>query len=194
MAAASAVPAPEKMFQQIGSLKVTYSVHTQAGADLGGNVKDNQDAWCVQERLAGQDMAMFGVFDGHGQEGKVVSHSVCTNVPKALAKYAACKVGMEHPGWHGTSHLRAWLGRLGNAAGMQTSHRLQDAGVKSCLHLHSYAAAALACVRASSCTCAAHSRPPLSRRCQTPSLRPTRSSSAHQGWTQTSAAAQASSR
>lgn len=27
---------------QVGNLKVTYSVHTQAGADLGGNVKDNQ--------------------------------------------------------------------------------------------------------------------------------------------------------
>lgn len=53
-----------------------------------------QDAWCVQERLANQDMVMFGVFDGHGQEGKIVSHSVCTNVPKALAKHAACKVSM----------------------------------------------------------------------------------------------------
>lgn len=53
-----------------------------------------QDAWCVQERLAGQDMVMFGVFDGHGQEGKTVSHSVCTNVPKSLSKHAACKVGM----------------------------------------------------------------------------------------------------
>jgi hypothetical protein len=51
-----------------------------------------QDAWCVQERLAGQDMVMFGVFDGHGQEGKTVSHSVCTNVPKFLTKQA-CKVG-----------------------------------------------------------------------------------------------------
>jgi hypothetical protein len=27
---------------QVGNLKVTYSVHTQAGADLGGNVKENQ--------------------------------------------------------------------------------------------------------------------------------------------------------
>lgn len=27
---------------QVGNLKATYSVHTQAGADLGGNVKDNQ--------------------------------------------------------------------------------------------------------------------------------------------------------
>lgn len=71
-------------------------MHTQAGADLGGNVKDNQDAWCIQERLAGQDMAMFGVFDGHGQEGKTVSHSVCTNLPKSLAKHAACKVSTVH--------------------------------------------------------------------------------------------------
>lgn len=37
-------------------------------------------------------MVMFGVFDGHGQEGKAVSHHVCTNVPKALAKHTACKV------------------------------------------------------------------------------------------------------
>lgn len=54
-----------------------------------------QDAWCIQEQLAGQDMVMFGVFDGHGQEGKVVSHHVCTNVPKALAKHTACKVGLK---------------------------------------------------------------------------------------------------
>lgn len=37
-------------------------------------------------------MLMFGVFDGHGQEGKTVSHSICTNLPKALSKHAACKV------------------------------------------------------------------------------------------------------
>jgi serine/threonine protein phosphatase PrpC len=53
-----------------------------------------QDAWVIQERLAGQDMLMFGVFDGHGQEGKTVSHSICTNLPKALSKHAACKVRM----------------------------------------------------------------------------------------------------
>ena len=51
-----------------------------------------QDAWVIQERLGGQDMLMFGVFDGHGQEGKTVSHGICTNLPKALAKHAACKV------------------------------------------------------------------------------------------------------
>lgn len=55
-----------------------------------------QDAWVIQERLAGQDMLMFGVFDGHGQEGKTVSHSICTNLPKALSKHAACKVRMPH--------------------------------------------------------------------------------------------------
>jgi serine/threonine protein phosphatase PrpC len=92
-------------------------VHTQAGADLGGNVKDNQDAWCVQECLAGQDMAMFGVFDGHGQEGKVVSHSVCTNMPMALAKNAACKVGATAWGPK-TNRLAGLVGEPRDAAGM----------------------------------------------------------------------------
>uniref|UniRef100_A0A383VYJ0 protein-serine/threonine phosphatase n=1 Tax=Tetradesmus obliquus TaxID=3088 RepID=A0A383VYJ0_TETOB len=70
----------------VGQLKATYSVHTQPGADPGGNTKDNQDAWCVQERLGGQDMLLFGVFDGHGQEGKVVSHTICQNLPKIMAR------------------------------------------------------------------------------------------------------------
>lgn len=55
-----------------------------------------QDAWCIQERLAGQDMAMFGVFDGHGMEGKTVSHNICANLPTLLAKHSACQV---RPPW-----------------------------------------------------------------------------------------------
>eukprot|EP00879_Flechtneria_rotunda_P024023 GHRR01025445.1.p1 GENE.GHRR01025445.1~~GHRR01025445.1.p1 ORF type:complete len:195 (+),score=46.36 GHRR01025445.1:342-926(+) len=76
----------------VGAFKLTYSVHTQAGADPGGNTKDNQDAWCVQEQLAGQDMVLFGVFDGHGQEGKIVSHTICQNLPKILSTLGQCKV------------------------------------------------------------------------------------------------------
>eukprot|EP00879_Flechtneria_rotunda_P010667 GHRR01011148.1.p1 GENE.GHRR01011148.1~~GHRR01011148.1.p1 ORF type:complete len:419 (+),score=173.69 GHRR01011148.1:342-1598(+) len=75
----------------VGAFKLTYSVHTQAGADPGGNTKDNQDAWCVQEQLAGQDMVLFGVFDGHGQEGKIVSHTICQNLPKILSTLGQCK-------------------------------------------------------------------------------------------------------
>jgi serine/threonine protein phosphatase PrpC len=51
-----------------------------------------QDAWCVQERLGGQDMLLFGVFDGHGQEGKVVSHTICQNLPKIMARLVGSKV------------------------------------------------------------------------------------------------------
>lgn len=134
------------MFQQIGNLKVTYSVHTQAGADLGGNVKDNQDAWCVQECLAGQDMAMFGVFDGHGQEGKVVSHSMCTNVPKALAKHGACKVGA----MGGMEQYSSGPGC--GASGMQLacSHMFAGCGCQVLLALTPLRRCC-ACMRASSC-------------------------------------------
>ena len=74
-------------------MRISYSVHTAPGADPGGNTKDNQDAWVVKERLgAAQDMALFGVFDGHGQEGKAVSHHVCATLPRLVARSALCKV------------------------------------------------------------------------------------------------------
>ncbi|KAI8474496.1 MAG: phosphatase 2C-like domain-containing protein [Monoraphidium minutum] len=75
----------------VGGMRLTYSVHTAPGSDPGGNVKDNQDAWTVKERVGGQDMALFGVFDGHGQEGKAVSHHVCAAVPRLVGRSALCK-------------------------------------------------------------------------------------------------------
>lgn len=38
-------------------------------------------------------MAMFGVFDGHGAEGKVVSNTVCQSLPKILTRLVSGKVG-----------------------------------------------------------------------------------------------------
>ncbi|KIY98047.1 Protein phosphatase 2C containing protein [Monoraphidium neglectum] len=77
---------------KVGGMRITYSVHTAPGADPGGNTKENQDAWVVKERVsAAQDMAFFGVFDGHGQEGRAVSNHVCTAVPRLLARSALCK-------------------------------------------------------------------------------------------------------
>lgn len=46
----------------------------------------------MQERLGGQDMLLFGVFDGHGQEGKVVSHTICQNLPKIMARLVGSRV------------------------------------------------------------------------------------------------------
>ncbi len=72
---------------------MSYSVNTAPGADPGGNTKDNQDAWVVRERLGAQEMALFGVFDGHGQEGKAVSHHVTAALPQLVARSSLCKVG-----------------------------------------------------------------------------------------------------
>lgn len=51
----------------------------------------------MQEKLGGQDMALFGVFDGHGQEGKVVSHTICQNLPKIMSRLVSGKVSFQ---WH----------------------------------------------------------------------------------------------
>jgi serine/threonine protein phosphatase PrpC len=67
-------------------MRAWYGCHTHAGADPGGRIKENQDAWCVQERLSGQDLALFGLFDGHGQEGCTVSHHICQAVPRIAAR------------------------------------------------------------------------------------------------------------
>ena len=40
-------------------------------------------------------MAFFGVFDGHGAEGAGVSHHVCANVPRLVARSGLCKVCRE---------------------------------------------------------------------------------------------------
>ena len=41
-----------------------------------------QDAWVVKERLASQDAALFGVFDGHGPYGHDISNFCQQNVPR----------------------------------------------------------------------------------------------------------------
>lgn len=51
-----------------------------------------QDAWAVKERLGAQEMALFGVFDGHGQEGKAVSHHICATLPRLVSRSTLCKV------------------------------------------------------------------------------------------------------
>eukprot|EP00775_Hariotina_reticulata_P011481 gene11481-11625_t len=75
----------------VGALRVSYSVHTHAGAEFGGSTKDNQDAWCIQEHFCGQDMLLLGVFDGHGVEGKTVSNTICQQLPSILSKAMATK-------------------------------------------------------------------------------------------------------
>ncbi len=56
-----------------------------------------QDSWAIKERLGGQDLMLFGVFDGHGAEGKAVSHTITTKLPKLLANSPHLKVSPEAP-------------------------------------------------------------------------------------------------
>ena len=52
---------------KVGGTRITYAAHSAAGAEPGGAVKPNQDAWSVQEALGGQPgLLMLGVYDGHG--------------------------------------------------------------------------------------------------------------------------------
>lgn len=52
-----------------------------------------QDAWAVKEKLSPTSyMALFGVFDGHGAEGKAVSHHVTAQLPRMVARSPLCKV------------------------------------------------------------------------------------------------------
>ncbi|GAX75600.1 hypothetical protein CEUSTIGMA_g3044.t1 [Chlamydomonas eustigma] len=45
-----------------------------------------QDSWVAKEQLLGSEYALFGVFDGHGVEGRAVSTAVSELLPKLLKK------------------------------------------------------------------------------------------------------------
>eukprot|EP00873_Tetraselmis_striata_P022964 jgi/Tetstr1/443228/TSEL_031266.t1 len=78
---------------QVGRCKMTYSCATHPGNDPGGFQKDNQDAWVVKENFGNQRGIFFGVFDGHGYEGRKVSHAIVNRLPKMLASSEAFKAG-----------------------------------------------------------------------------------------------------
>lgn len=78
---------------QVGQSKLTYSCATHPGNDPGGFQKDNQDAWVVKENFGNRRGIFFGVFDGHGYEGRKVSHAVTNRLPKMLSGSDAFKEG-----------------------------------------------------------------------------------------------------
>ena len=58
------------------TIKSHYSI-SQAGSDEYGNMKINQDSYLFLESVNGlKDFNIFGVFDGHGQEGHLISQFV----------------------------------------------------------------------------------------------------------------------
>ncbi len=45
-----------------------------------------QDSWLADEFLGGSATALFGVFDGHGLDGRKVSNAIAARLPKLLAE------------------------------------------------------------------------------------------------------------
>ena len=65
-----AIPAFKKLTFPFGSYKVRYAWVSQRGYYPDDLDKANQDAFDVKECFAdSEDMAFFGVFDGHGSTG-----------------------------------------------------------------------------------------------------------------------------
>jgi serine/threonine protein phosphatase PrpC len=57
---------------------------------VGGPV--NQDATCAE--ILGPGLACFGVFDGHGEAGGLVSNYVATKLPNKIREV----LSLTHPG------------------------------------------------------------------------------------------------
>lgn len=77
----------------VGSYKLSYSCFTAPGTDPGGNAKDNQDSWVIKENIGGKEGLLFGVFDGHGSQGKLVSQHVAHTLPRLVVQSPAFKTG-----------------------------------------------------------------------------------------------------
>ncbi|KAL7690071.1 putative PPM-type phosphatase domain, protein phosphatase 2C family [Plasmopara halstedii] len=71
--------------------RLQWGTRCRAGNDSLRRRKENQDAFCVCDVLAGDaDATLLSVFDGHGPQGAFVSHFVREQYHQAVAKtYAA---------------------------------------------------------------------------------------------------------
>ncbi|KAF4039029.1 Protein phosphatase 2C [Phytophthora infestans] len=65
--------------------RLQWGTHSRAGNDPLRRRKENQDALCVCDALAGDsDATFFSVFDGHGPQGAFVSHFVREQYHRAV--------------------------------------------------------------------------------------------------------------
>lgn len=66
--------------------RLRWGIRSRAGNDPLRRRKENQDALCVTDALAGDASAtLFAVFDGHGPQGAFVSHLIREQYHLALA-------------------------------------------------------------------------------------------------------------
>lgn len=64
-----------------------YAVHSMAGRASDGRDKQNQDAFIISTQLGGDpNMALFGVFDGHGRNGHLVAYFAKSVLPGIISR------------------------------------------------------------------------------------------------------------
>lgn len=62
--------------------KISYSVRTRKGKSGSNSDKVNQDSFLIQPRFMNhQDVYLFGIYDGHGENGHLVSNYISSNLP-----------------------------------------------------------------------------------------------------------------
>ncbi|KAG6966204.1 hypothetical protein JG687_00004987 [Phytophthora cactorum] len=85
--------------------RLQWGTRSRAGNDPLRRRKENQDALCVCDALAGDpDATFFSVFDGHGPQGAFVSHFVREHYHRAAAEaYAELIPRASHSNGNGAS-------------------------------------------------------------------------------------------
>eukprot|EP00164_Ancoracysta_twista_P002506 GFYU01003335.1.p1 GENE.GFYU01003335.1~~GFYU01003335.1.p1 ORF type:complete len:447 (-),score=107.34 GFYU01003335.1:222-1562(-) len=69
-----------------GQYQYWFGAFTEKGSYGDGSVRDNEDAFIVEKKFAGDpSCVLFGVFDGHGRDGQAASLFVRDTLPKELA-------------------------------------------------------------------------------------------------------------
>ena len=67
-----------------------FAVHSIAGRSSDGRDKQNQDAFLISHALGGDaQVSLFGVFDGHGRNGHLVSYFAKSVLPGILSREIA---------------------------------------------------------------------------------------------------------
>uniref|UniRef100_A0A6U4GZ25 protein-serine/threonine phosphatase n=1 Tax=Phaeomonas parva TaxID=124430 RepID=A0A6U4GZ25_9STRA len=79
---------------RIGNCNIRFAFRSQRGYYPDQPDKENQDAFIAIPHFMGDDnLALFGVFDGHGREGHLCARFVAEKVPYNLTKFLSRKMG-----------------------------------------------------------------------------------------------------
>ena len=101
----SLIAKENKKEYDIDEIIKNYSILSQAGLDDNGKVKTNQDCYLEINKLYGiNDANIFGIFDGHGPNGDLVSQSVVKYLTKFYTTNPKLRIAEDSTGAYITLH------------------------------------------------------------------------------------------